>query len=208
MPKPIIERIPVGEMQANCYLFGCPQTGQAVIIDPGSDYERIAEGVKKHKLKPLSIINTHGHFDHIGCNDRFNVTVMIHAKDHAFLLDPRKNLSYFLSRSYAPKNEVKLLRDDEVIKIGNQQLTVLHTPGHTPGSICLRGEGIIFTGDTLFFQGIGRTDFPYGDGRAILNSIRRKLLTFPDDTVIYPGHGPESTIGAEKKHNPYVEETA
>ncbi|MFH1776372.1 MAG: MBL fold metallo-hydrolase [Candidatus Omnitrophota bacterium] len=204
MDKAIIEKISVGMPETNCYIFGCLCTQEAVIIDPGFESDKIKIRIAALKLKIKCIINTHGHIDHISADNEFNLPVFIHKNDGPFLKSPQMNLSQFFGRTVVVNNPVTLLNDNEIITVGTLSLKVLHTPGHTPGGICLLSEGIVFTGDTLFFQGIGRTDFPYGDEKAILTSIREKLLTLSGDTIIYPGHGPASSIEAESKNNSYV----
>ena len=205
MKKVIIEKIVVGPMETNCYIFGCGSSKEGIIIDPGFDCDTIKTAVDRAGLKISSIVNTHGHVDHIGCNHEFDLPVLIHQADRAFLIDPQRNLSSMFGAGYVYKNKTHVLRDNDEIAVGELKLKVLHTPGHTPGSICLLGEKIVFTGDTLFMQGIGRTDFPYGSDIQIADSIKNKLFTLAAKTTLYPGHGPSSTIEAEKINNPYVE---
>jgi glyoxylase-like metal-dependent hydrolase (beta-lactamase superfamily II) len=155
------------------------------------------------------IINTHGHIDHIGCNDKFGVPVYIHRMDLAMLKDPKLNLSNFLQPApFHMQYQVKAIEDKEKIELGLIELEVMHTPGHTPGGICLLlkkpQNKILFSGDTLFYQGVGRTDFPGADENQLIKSIKEKLFKLSEDTVIYPGHGASSTIGQEKKNNPFL----
>jgi len=196
----IIECIAVGSMFSNCYLLGDTETREGAVIDPGDDYERIKERVDKHNLQIKFIINTHGHIDHIGANKRFAVPVWIHREDATFLSDPAKNLSLFFGLPFSSSGEVQILKDDDTISMGEIKFKVIHTPGHTPGGICLyyADGNCIFTGDTLFADGLGRTDFPYASEDTLLKSIKERLLTLPGETVVYPGHGPSSTIGRER----------
>lgn len=194
----------------NCYLVACEETGEAAVIDPGGEAERILKAVAERQLKVRYIINTHGHIDHVGANGRVKeatgAQILIHAADAPYLLDERRNLLLYLPEargSLAPAD--RTLEEGEVISLGTTvRLTVLHTPGHTPGGICLVGDGLIFTGDTLFAGSIGRTDLPGGSYAELLRSIREKLLVYPDETIIYPGHGPSSTLGAERATNPFL----
>lgn len=204
----ILETVCVGPMQVNCYILAAARDSSAIIIDPGEEDNKIREVLNKYKLNPVFIINTHGHIDHIGCDDKFNVPVYIHQKDIALLTDPRLNLSSFLVFSFSVKSKIRALEDKESIGIDNLQLEVMHMPGHTPGGIALHlkkpQDKILFTGDSLFCQGIGRTDFPGADEKLLIKSIKEKIFKLADDTVIYPGHGPSSTIGEEKKNNPFL----
>lgn len=186
----IIERIIIGDVFTNCYIVGCEEEKICGIIDPGDNGEKIEEKIKKLNFKPIMIINTHGHFDHIGANHFFNLPVYIHKYDFEFLKNPEKNLSSLFAIPYICKNNrVFILEEGDIIKIGKLNLKVIHTPGHTPGSICLKIDNILFTGDTLFADGIGRTDFPEGDEERLIKSIKEKILILPDETIIYPGHG-------------------
>lgn len=197
----LIKKIVVGLLESNCYLAGDEDTKEIFVIDPGGDYNKIKGVIDKNGLKPKAIINTHGHGDHIGANKEFDAPVWIHSLDADFLMDPSKNLSGSLGFFLKTKTASRLLEDKDILNIGRYNLEVIHTPGHTPGSICLKGDVFIFTGDTLFCQGIGRTDFAYGSGEDIMRSIKERLFTLDDDYVIYPGHGPSSTIGREKQNN-------
>jgi len=191
-------------MAVNCYVVTDPATKKACLIDPGGDASKVKNFLRKNGYAPEFIINTHGHGDHIAQNGNFNCPIYIHKLDKDFLTDTDKNLSsFFLFRVKSPE-AARLLEDGDRISLGNISFEVMHTPGHTPGSVSLKLDGIIFTGDTLFNGGVGRTDFAYGDEEALLRSIREKLLVFSDDTVIYPGHGDSSTIGAERRNNPFL----
>lgn len=203
----ILETVSVGPMGVNCYILALKENAKAIIIDPGDQARKINQVLEKYCLKPEFIINTHGHYDHIGADDKFDVPVYIHKNDSQFLKDAKLNLSAFFSVSYNVKSEVRHLEDNEIIKLGEIELKVLHIPGHTPGGVALLmlkpAERIVFTGDTLFCQGIGRSDLEGGNEQLLIKSIKEKLLILADDTVIYPGHGASSTIGEEKSNNPF-----
>lgn len=200
----IVETLVVGDMGVNCYVVWDEQTREALIIDPGADAESIKDILRKKRLSAKFIINTHGHIDHIGADAQLGLPIWIHKDDADFLDDSTKNLSAFFASPQKVRSPSHLLEDKEKIKLGGVTLEVLHTPGHTPGGICLAGGGIVFSGDTLFFEGIGRTDFPYGSSPDLLSSIKDKLMSLPDDTLVYPGHGPQTTIGRERKNNPFL----
>lgn len=201
----ILETVVIGPMQVNCYILACAKDSKAIIIDPGDQERKIRQVLDKHKLTPAFIINTHGHYDHIGENDKFGVDVYVHKADLIMLKDPMANLSGLFSDPYSVKSKILSLEDNQIIELGDIQLKVLHVPGHTPGGVALLmlkpDNKIVFTGDTLFCEGIGRSDLIGGDGNQLSDSIRERLFTLPDDTRIYPGHGPASTIGEEKKNN-------
>lgn len=204
----ILETIVVGPMQVNCYVLASGENSSAIIIDPGDQARKIKQVLDKYRLKPAFIVNTHGHYDHIGCDDKFGVPVYIHKDDVPLLRDSRLNLSGVFSLGYAVKSEIIKLEEGEIIKSEGIELEVLHIPGHTPGGISLLikkpARKAVFTGDTLFCQGIGRSDLDGGNESLLIKSIKEKLLILSDDTVVYPGHGPSSTIGEEKKNNPFL----
>ena len=192
------ERIVVGPLQTNCYIVYDKETKRGILIDPG-DYTPGIDGfIKKHGISIINIVNTHGHADHISGNSAFKVPVLIHRLDSSLLNDPVNNLSFSLNIKTQEVPTIKLLADGDVIELDSIILKVIHTPGHTPGSICLKSGSILFSGDTLFCEGIGRTNTS-SDYAAILKSIKDKLFVLPDDVRVFPGHGPETTIGHEKK---------
>lgn len=199
-----IDTLTVGQMQVNCYILSSKTTKNAILLDPGDEYSRIKAYLDKHKLKPKFILHTHGHIDHIQADNEFALPVYVHSLDSELLRNPDKNLSSFLSVPFKVKLDLKPLEDLAEIKLDDLVLQVIHTPGHTPGGICLKSAQVVFTGDTLFAGGIGRTDFPGASHEQLIKSIQDKLLVLPDETVIYPGHGPSSTIGEEKRSNPYA----
>jgi len=204
----IIERVLVGDFAVNCYILAGDSDKDAVIIDPGDEADKIFKVLKRHNLKPGIVINTHGHFDHIGCDDSFGVTVYIHAADAPMLQDSRKNYSAFFGASRKVAAQVRTVSDGQRVACGSVELVVLHIPGHSAGGIALvlkkPESNAVFTGDTLFCQGIGRSDLG-GDEDLLVRSIREKLLSLPDGTAVYPGHGPVTTIGNEKRDNPFLQ---
>ena len=194
----------LGPMQENCYLVADTAAKQACLIDPGAPDRGIKKCLKENDFDLKFIINTHGHGDHIAGNGYFGVPIYIHALDKEFLKKPELNLSSSFLFNVISPDASRLLSDGDEILLGSLKFKVLHTPGHTPGSISLKLGQAVFTGDTLFKGGIGRTDFEYGDQDAIFKSIYDKLFTLEDDTVIYPGHGEASTIREERKTNPFL----
>lgn len=201
----IVERVEVGELGVNCYIVACESTRHAMVIDPGAEAERIAQLIETRGYSLRLIVNTHGHFDHIGGNAhlkaRFSPTLAIHGLDACMLADPEANLSWFLPEELSVVSPVadRMLSDGYRVAAGTASLEVIHTPGHTPGSICLLGEGVLFSGDTLFKDGVGRTDLPGGDGSQLRDSLAAKVFVLPDSTRVCPGHGPETSVGQERE---------
>ena len=202
--KIFLKMFTVGILEENCYLLADPETKDACIIDPGAEPNKIKEVLRKESLNLNFIINTHGHGDHIAANGAFKAPIYIHRLDKDFLKDPAKNMSRMFIFSVTSPPASKILEDNDTIALGSLSLAVIHTPGHTPGSISIKTGDIIFTGDALFKGAVGRTDFDYGDEALLLRSIKERLLVFGDDTVIYPGHGEPSTVGAERRTNPFL----
>ena len=204
----ILKAICVGPYEANCYILAEDENNKAIIIDPGDEPDKIKKVLAKYKLKPGLIINTHGHMDHIGADDAFGVCVYIHKDDLNLLDDPNLNLSGFFATPLHIASCRKALEDKQEIRLDKIRLQVLHTPGHTPGGICLLlkqpKRNIVFSGDTLFNQGIGRTDFPFASLAQLKKSVENKLFVLDDQTQVYPGHGSSTTIGQEKKSNPFL----
>ncbi len=193
---------------ANCFILGCEDTREAVVIDPGDDADRILMILAREKLAVKYLINTHGHFDHVGANRRMKevtgAKLAIHPDDVPMLSElSRSAASFGLSAENSPEPDL-LLQDKDTVRFGNITLTVIHTPGHSRGGIALYTPGHLFAGDTLFAGSIGRTDLPGGDYDTLIASIKQKLLVLSDDTVVYTGHGPETTIADEKRMNPFL----
>jgi hydroxyacylglutathione hydrolase len=203
----ICERAVVGAIETNCYVIAADRGQDAVIIDPGADADVIKKLLLKHQCKAALVINTHGHYDHIGADSDFAAPVAVHREDAAMLTDARKNFAAIFGISFKVKNEIRFLEDGQRIKIGGLVLKVLHTPGHTTGGISVLVEkpvdNIVFSGDALFAGSVGRSDLG-GSHEVLIKSIQEKLLTLPDDTIVYPGHGPETTIGEERLNNPFL----
>lgn len=204
----ILESVVVGPLMVNCYVLGCENSREGVVVDPGDDTDRILDAVSRHGLKVVAVINTHGHFDHTGGNQRIitetGAGLLIHELDAPMLARAVDTAAMFgLTAENSPPPS-RFLTEGEFVAFGEYRLRVLHTPGHTLGGCSLHLEGMVFTGDTLFADSVGRTDFPGGSSVALGKSIREKLLVLPDDTIVYPGHGPSTTIGRERKHNPYL----
>jgi len=203
----IIEKLVVGPLQTNCYIVADEETRQGMIIDPGYHHTVILDKVKELGLNIEYIVLTHGHFDHIAAlgmvSAVIDARVAIHKDDVKVLKDKLLGSFTNMIGKAMPSPDI-LLAGGEEIKIGGLTFKVLHTPGHTPGGISLYGQGACFSGDTLFNTGVGRTDLSGGDSQQIVTSIKEKLLSLPDETKVYPGHGPETTIGAERRGNPFL----
>lgn len=202
----ILERVVVGAYAANCYILAEDKNQPAIIIDPGDEPAKIKAVLKRHNLSSAFIINTHGHIDHIGADDAFGACVYIHKEDADFLDDPHLNLSGMFSESLRISAPRRLLEDNDEIKLGRIRLLVLHTPGHSPGGICLwlkePQNDIIFSGDTLFCQGIGRTDLPRASFEELSHSINNKLFILDNRLRVFPGHGEMTTLGREARRFP------
>ena len=206
----ILKNLVVGPLASNCYIVGSESNKEGMIIDPGAEAEVILGNVKDLELDIKSIVLTHGHIDHIGAlkevKEATGAEVAIHADEAQALQE--NSVSTLLGISYpAPLPPDRLLQDGDSIDISNLHFLVLHTPGHSPGGICLleQGHKVVFSGDTLFNFGIGRTDLPGGSYSQLMNSIHTKLMTLLDNTTVYPGHGPDTTIGAERSGNPFLQ---
>ena len=195
----ILKKITVGPNQTNCYILGCDSAKEAVIIDPGADTQDIKRAIEEAGVAPRFIINTHGHADHIASNKDFRLPIYIHRLDADFLRSPRKNMSLFFGHFITSPAAEHLLEGGEKLNVGKLTLEIIHTPGHTPGGICIKNNKIVFTGDTLFKDGVGRADLPGSSEKDLFDSIKNKLMVLGDDIAVYPGHGPSSTIGKERK---------
>ncbi len=204
----IIEKLAVGPIMANCFVIGCEETLEGAVIDPGAEADRIMDVVTAAGLKITRIINTHGLFDHVGANREIKAVtdaeLIIHPLDAPMLAQLDQMAGAFgMSVENSPPPD-RTVEEGAQIQVGRLSLSVLHTPGHTPGGISLHTDGHVFVGDTLFQGSIGRTDFPGGDYDTIIRSIREKLFPLGDQVVVYTGHGPETAIGKEKQFNPFA----
>ena len=204
----ILERLLVGPLGVNCYIVGDEATREAVVIDPGGNARDILDTLRREQLKLVAIVNTHAHFDHLLALDEVRTQTrapfLIHADEAPVLAGVTTGALLFGFSIPQPAPADRLLREGDEVRAGDMALQVLHTPGHSPGGICLRYDQRVFVGDTLFHGGIGRTDLPGGDYATLMHSIRDKLLTLPDDTIVYPGHGDATTIGEERQLNPFL----
>jgi len=193
---------------ANCFIVGCEQTRKAAVIDPGDEADRILQTLEASNLTATCIINTHGHFDHVGANRKVKeatgADLLIHPLDAPMLSQLSASAAAWgLYAEDSPEPD-RTLKEGETISVGTIALKVIHTPGHTPGGISLHGGDIVVVGDTLFAGSIGRTDFPGGDHDTLIASVKDKLYALGDDVRVLCGHGPETTIGHEKRSNPFV----
>ncbi len=207
---PSLQVIPLvlGPLSTNCYIVFPLGGKKALIIDPADSPETIFAALKEHDLQPGAVVLTHGHCDHIcaaAALAKEGIPVFVHAADALMLKDPGESGAFFFGFSQEACQPSRLLREGDTVDLGNKEvLRVIHTPGHSPGSICLLSESCAFVGDVLFAGGVGRTDILGGDDEALARSLRR-LLELPDDTIVYPGHGPATTIGRERNSNPFLQ---
>lgn len=204
--------IVTGPLGVNCFVLGCEKTMQGLVVDPGGDVDLIMASIKEHGLNIVGIINTHGHFDHVGGNREMlaqtGAPLWIHPADAPMLgRVAQVSAMYGLPGGENSPDADHQLEDGAVLTFGDCSARVIHTPGHTPGGCCLylESENKVITGDTLFADGVGRTDLPGGSHIQLVDSIKTKLFLLPDTTEVWPGHGPGSTIGHEKRHNPYLD---
>ena len=198
-----IKRFVVGPLQTNCYIVSEDSSNNAIIIDPGYPDQSVIAYVERKALVVKYIVNTHGHADHIAGNSCLGYPVLIHAAEKDYLTNPMLNLSFLAGILIDYSVPAGLLTDGDTIEMGSIKFKVIHTPGHSPGGICLIFSNILFSGDTLFFEGIGRSDCPGGNHSDLITSIKEKLLILPDTVKVFPGHGPETTIGHEREYNPF-----
>ncbi|ACL69967.1 MBL fold metallo-hydrolase [Halothermothrix orenii] len=202
----IFKRVPVGVNYTNSYIIG-QEDGNGIIVDPGDEARKLLSSVEDLKINLTKIIITHAHFDHIGAveylREETGAEVLIHEKENEFLKDPDKNLSFLIGKEIVCQGADTLLGDGDVIGVSNGlSFEVIFTPGHSPGGICLynKEDNYLLSGDTIFFRGVGRTDFQFGNEKKLIQSIENKILILPEDTVVYPGHGASTTIGDFKNN--------
>lgn len=204
-----VERFLTGILSTNCYVAWNEQTKEAVIVDPAAYSKKLAEFLREEGLKPQAVLLTHGHFDHImgidGMREKFQVPVYASEKEQEILQDARLNLSAAYGGGYT-FSDATCVRDGEELEIAGMKIKVIETPGHTAGGCCyyIAEEEALFSGDSLFCASIGRTDFPTGSSSQLVRAVRDKLLVLPEETMVYPGHMEETTIGYERKHNPFI----
>jgi hydroxyacylglutathione hydrolase len=204
----ILKTLPVGPIMANCYIIGCKNTREAAVIDPGDEADKILMSLAEEKLKVKYILNTHGHFDHVGANRRLKevtgAPIVIHPEDAPMLgMISQAAASFGMASENSPPPDL-MINDGDEISFGDITLKVIHTPGHSLGGVSFYTDGIVFVGDTLFAGSIGRTDFPGGDYNTLISSVKNKLFVLGDNVKAYTGHGPVTTIGQEKRTNPFL----
>lgn len=205
-----LETIIVGPLEVNCYILWDTQTREAYVIDPGGDAGKICKTLERLKLSVKHIVNTHGHFDHVGADGELKgilgAPIAIHADDAELMSEAHEHGSFFGATIAPQPKPDTLLEDGAELKAGGLTLTVIHTPGHTRGGVCLheKSEGLLFTGDTFFAGSIGRTDLGGGSFNVLMASIKERILPLGDEVTVLPGHGPESTIGLERRTNQYI----
>ncbi len=207
-----VEGFTVGHLLTNCYVVWCDETRVTIVIDPGlsrSETDGFLARIRKSKLNVKFIVDTHGHPDHVCGNllvkNATGASVLIHRSDAHLLGAEGRRMAEAGGFQFYPAAPDEFLSDGSIVRFGNEELRVLHTPGHSPGSICLVADNLVFTGDTLFAGSIGRVDLPGGSARDIIHSLRQKLMALRGDLVVYPGHGPQSTIEQEKRSNPFLQ---
>lgn len=204
-----IIKMEVGQLGANCYIVYCEKTLKGAVIDPGGNGKEIVDQLKAKQIELVYIFNTHGHADHVAANDDVKgatgAPVLIHSGDANMLLTPQGNLSSYIGSQLICQPADRLVSDGDTYTVGEIEFQVIHTPGHTLGGICLKANDVLFSGDTLFEQSIGRSDFPGGSHNQLIQSIKDKLLVLADHTVVLPGHGGATTIGDERHGNPFIQ---
>lgn len=201
-------RVQAGVYAVNCYIIYCEEKNEGIIVDPGGDADSILEFIKENNLNIKYLVLTHGHGDHIGglkeLKEALDAKIAIHEDDVEMLVDANKNLSTQMAMGKVEVEPDLILKEGSILEFGNEKAEVIHTPGHTLGGICLKIQDNLITGDTLFAGSIGRTDLYGGDFDTIIKSIKEKLMIYPDETKVFPGHGSPSTIGRERTSNPFL----
>ena len=204
----ILIRLVVGPLQVNCFILADEKTKEAVVIDPGDDAQEILKIIQDKSLKVKYIVITHGHFDHVGANkalkDATGAELLIHEGDAPVMASASQHSQAFGLNTQSSPRADRYVKHGDIINAGEVSLQVLHTPGHSPGGISLLDQGMVFTGDSLFAGSIGRTDLPGGDLMTLIRSIKTNLMTLPDDTKVFCGHGPATSIGEERRENPFL----
>ncbi|MBO5407991.1 MAG: MBL fold metallo-hydrolase [Clostridia bacterium] len=200
----VVKTIITGNIEENCHLFW-DENKHCMVIDPGDDCSRILKEISEQHLFVGKIILTHGHYDHVGAVNELKkatgAAVIAHEEEKELIVNPELSLSRYISPDFSIPEVDFYVKEGDVISVGSLSLTVMHTPGHTQGGMCLYGHGILFSGDTVFYGTLGRWDFPTGDLSKLTHSIIQRIFSLPDDTIIHSGHGPATTVGAEKQHN-------
>jgi len=208
MAKLVLENLTVGPLQSNCFIVGDEESGEAVIIDPGGDGDMILNTVSRKPWKVIAILNTHAHFDHIAANafvkNGTGAPLMAPRGDALFMAQAHISARMYGLEVDASPDPDRLLDDGDHILLGDEKISVVSTPGHTPGGTTFVTSIGIFPGDSIFAGSIGRTDLPGGDYDTLIDSINARILTLDDDTPVYPGHGPATTVGREREHNPFL----
>ncbi len=205
-----LDKLVVGSFEVNCYLYRLDNSKDTLIIDPGDEASEIAKVIDTNQFNPKAVLLTHGHIDHIGgvqeIIEKYQIPLYAGKGEESLLSDAGANMSSFTGQTITIQNPDRLLEDEEIISLAGINLRVLATPGHSPGGVCFFDEenNVLFTGDTLFYSSIGRTDFPGCSTEQLLSSIQEKLMKLPDNIICYPGHGPETTIGGERINNPFI----
>ena len=205
----LFKSIVVGELSVNCFVLACEKTRQAIIVDPGDDAPAILDLVKEDDLQIVEIVATHGHFDHIGCTasviEATGAPFAVHRAD-LYMVEGLQDIAGFFGLKTDPPPKVdRFIDEGDTVRFGEESLGILHVPGHAPGNIALTWPGHAIVGDTVFAGSIGRTDFENSNHQQLLSSIQNKLFTLPDSTQLYPGHGPATTVGQEKRTNPFLQ---
>jgi hydroxyacylglutathione hydrolase len=204
----VVEQLVVGPFQENTFLLRGADSTEVIIIDPGDEAERIGEVLDSHNWQPVAVVNTHGHLDHVGAiqqlKARYSLPFYMHPGDRFILGNAPESARRFGVREPEVPDVDRELTDGESLQLAGLELKVIHTPGHTPGGVCLAIDGRLFAGDTLFSGSVGRTDLPGGDTATLMRSLLDRLMALPDQTIVHCGHGPDTRIGHERLTNPYL----